>query len=186
MRPKRCTMCPSRARDGSFTCSDECGTARMWKQRSLNRHRDRSKVPGTFRVTVEDWMAILRAFKHRCAYCGRGGAMTIDHVLPLSRGGRHCVANLVPACRGCNHSKGALTVTEWRLFSRSKRQSKNAKMQNAKRPPWTIHEDLGIRPIRKKYSAAQNPIFNQVMQEQHDRIMIERMGITVDYFGVLV
>lgn len=158
----------------------------MWKQKSLNRHRQRSKVPGTFRVTVEDWMEILRAFNNKCAYCGNSGQMTIDHVLPLSRGGRHCIANLVPACKRCNHSKGSLTVVEWRNYTRAKLQSKNAKMQNARRVPWTVHESLGIRPINKKYNAKQAPIFDQVMQEQHDRIILERMGITVDYYGIMV
>lgn len=178
-------MCPNRARTDSRTCSVDCATDRKWKQRSLDRHRSRSKTPGIYRVTVEDWMEILRSFNHRCAYCGKQGKMTIDHVLPLSRGGRHCIANLVPACTNCNHSKGALTVTEWRTYTKAKRQSKTAKMQNERRAPWTVHADLGIQPIRKKYRADQSPIFDQLIQEQHDRIILQRMGITVDYFGIM-
>jgi len=34
-------------------------------------------------------------------------ATTIDHVIPLARGGSNWPANLRPACRGCNSSKGA-------------------------------------------------------------------------------
>lgn len=52
----------------------------------------------------------------RCVYCG-GGAETIDHVLPRSRGGRHTWENVVAACARCNHRKGARTPAEigWRI-----------------------------------------------------------------------
>lgn len=48
----------------------------------------------------------------RCCYCRRR-ADTIDHVVPLSRGGSNDVANMRPCCRGCNAAKGNLLVEEW-------------------------------------------------------------------------
>lgn len=39
-----------------------------------------------------------------CVYCG-GRATGWDHVMPMSRGGRHAVDNLVPACKPCNSAK---------------------------------------------------------------------------------
>lgn len=39
---------------------------------------------------------------------------TVDHVMPLSRGGSNELNNLVLACRSCNCRKGTLTVDEWR------------------------------------------------------------------------
>ncbi len=33
----------------------------------------------------------------------------MEHIVPLSRGGRHLWMNLVTACRGCNHRKGNRT-----------------------------------------------------------------------------
>ena len=39
--------------------------------------------------------------------------MSIDHVVPLSRGGKHEIENLLPACRSCNSSKGAKLLEEW-------------------------------------------------------------------------
>jgi 5-methylcytosine-specific restriction endonuclease McrA len=45
-----------------------------------------------------------------CAYCGNRiprKNRTLDHVVPLSKGGRHSVSNLVMACRSCNSAKGA-------------------------------------------------------------------------------
>lgn len=57
-----------------------------------------------------------------CHYCGRkvGFAnLTMDHVIPLSRGGRSTKDNLVPCCKECNtRKKGSLTV-EWEEYLRS-------------------------------------------------------------------
>ena len=44
----------------------------------------------------------------RCHYCGERFApadLTMDHVVPLIRGGRSTKDNLVPACRECNRRK---------------------------------------------------------------------------------
>lgn len=51
-----------------------------------------------------------------CQYCGRrGNDLTIDHVIPRSRGGQHSWLNLVSACRGCNHRKGGKLLHEARM-----------------------------------------------------------------------
>jgi 5-methylcytosine-specific restriction endonuclease McrA len=50
---------------------------------------------------------------HTCQYCGhRGGDLTIDHVIPRSRGGLHVWENVVSACRPCNHRKGGKSIAE--------------------------------------------------------------------------
>jgi len=44
-----------------------------------------------------------------CAYCGDHFAesdLTVEHILPVSRGGRHEWTNVVTACRSCNTRKG--------------------------------------------------------------------------------
>jgi 5-methylcytosine-specific restriction endonuclease McrA len=48
----------------------------------------------------------------QCCYCN-APAEHLDHVTPLSRGGRDVLSNVVPACADCNLSKGALTLAEW-------------------------------------------------------------------------
>ncbi|WP_460362855.1 HNH endonuclease [Thermus antranikianii] len=56
---------------------------------------------------------ILRRDRYTCQYCGRqGGELTVDHVLPRSRGGRSTWENLVAACRPCNLKKGDRTPEE--------------------------------------------------------------------------
>ncbi|MCS6868523.1 MAG: HNH endonuclease [Thermus sp.] len=56
---------------------------------------------------------VLRRDRYTCQYCGRqGGELTVDHVLPRSRGGKGTWENLVAACRPCNLKKGDRTPEE--------------------------------------------------------------------------
>lgn len=48
----------------------------------------------------------------QCCYCD-SSAEHLDHVQPLSRGGRDVASNVVPACAECNLGKAALTLAEW-------------------------------------------------------------------------
>lgn len=56
---------------------------------------------------------VKRLGNYACAYCGSFQNLTIDHMIPLSRGGEHTFKNLVCACRKCNEEKGSLTPQEW-------------------------------------------------------------------------
>jgi hypothetical protein len=49
---------------------------------------------------------------NKCAYCGSTRQLTIDHIIPASRGGKHTWENLVCACVKCNTKKGAKTPEE--------------------------------------------------------------------------
>lgn len=178
-------MCPNDATPDSTTCSLTCADAVHFKQYSLDRHRKRSKVAGVYKVTVADWMKILKDFDYRCAYCGISGDMTVDHVLPLSRGGRHCVANLVPACLRCNTSKGNLTIVEWRTGSVRKKKPK-VKKDGSEALPWTVNPTMGVRPVHKRYQPKETPIFGQVMQDHYNRNIINGIPLTVDHFGILM
>lgn len=56
--------------------------------------------------------------KHLCAYCGyefRYGELTIDHIVPTSRGGKNVYTNTVSACKPCNNYKGNKTPEEARM-----------------------------------------------------------------------
>ncbi|MFH5773568.1 HNH endonuclease [Paracoccus sp. NGMCC 1.201697] len=48
-----------------------------------------------------------------CHYCGGGENLTLDHMLPQSRGGDDSDENLVTCCRNCNSSKGTKTYDEF-------------------------------------------------------------------------
>lgn len=50
-----------------------------------------------------------------CMYCGEVlpvGRLTVDHILPTSRGGRHVWQNTISACFACNHFKANRTPEE--------------------------------------------------------------------------
>lgn len=56
--------------------------------------------------------------KNTCQYCYRvfpEKKLTIDHVIPLSRGGEHNWTNVVTACGSCNNKKGSLSVEQANL-----------------------------------------------------------------------
>ncbi len=56
---------------------------------------------------------ILRRDGYKCSYCGRGDiALTIDHIIPKSKGGTDSWENLVCACTICNNRKGDRTPDE--------------------------------------------------------------------------
>lgn len=66
-------------------------------------------------LTPKVWIAICDAFDCRCAYCGReeDDDIQIEHVVPISRGGRHGHTNVVPACERCNLKKNAKSVDDF-------------------------------------------------------------------------
>ncbi|MFT4049222.1 MAG: HNH endonuclease [Solirubrobacterales bacterium] len=47
-----------------------------------------------------------------CQYCGRRGSLTMDHVIPRSKGGDTSWENVVACCAGCNRRKGDRSVSQ--------------------------------------------------------------------------
>ncbi|GAB4304345.1 MAG: HNH endonuclease [Oscillatoriaceae cyanobacterium] len=70
------------------------GTERIWKVPPVNRRE------------------VLRRDRHKCQYCGTTKNLTLDHVMPKSRGGTHTWDNVVAACSSCNCRKGDRTPLE--------------------------------------------------------------------------
>jgi 5-methylcytosine-specific restriction endonuclease McrA len=92
-------------------------TDKAWQQRNrVNvrnislRRRARLTSNGIFRVSEKE---ILQLLSRACFYCGKM-ADHIDHIIPVSRGGRHSIGNLTGACAPCNLSKGSKFLMEWR------------------------------------------------------------------------
>ena len=57
---------------------------------------------------------IKRLLSSPCFYCGSLNHIQIDHVIPVSKGGRHSIGNIVPACRSCNASKCDKYLVAWK------------------------------------------------------------------------
>lgn len=104
-------------------------TNRSWRLANLDKIRARKKNPlrslinvqrrrarkksAAGKATVEQWAARSAFHGNRCVYCGRSGKLTIDHAIPLSRGGANWPSNLVPACKSCNSRKHDKTYFEF-------------------------------------------------------------------------
>ena len=71
----------------------------------------RNKVPYSKRnIMVRD--------DHKCVYCGTEKELTIDHVIPISQGGKTSFENCVAACKTCNSKKGSRTPSEAKMYLR--------------------------------------------------------------------
>lgn len=75
------------------------------------------RVPYRYRIPNWSKAGLLRRDGHRCAYCGGHGS-TVDHILPVSRGGPSSWPNTVIACVACNTRKGNRTPQEAHMVLR--------------------------------------------------------------------
>lgn len=96
---------------GTMACSDKCSKAS--DRASKAKRRKAAKDGETF-----DPLRVFFRDGWRCRHCGRktpeskrgstaSNAPELDHIVPLSAGGRHTKANTQLLCRRCNHTKGA-------------------------------------------------------------------------------
>jgi len=82
-------------------------------EQEIRRERDRSRE-----LRRSRWWQ-NRLAQGRCHWCGGTfppEELTMDHVIPLSRGGKASRNNLVPACKQCNSSKKYLLPIEWEQY----------------------------------------------------------------------
>lgn len=103
--------------------------SQRWEKRNPHKRieKDGRRRARELACTAEDCtarIAILRRerFCHWCCIFMPIGTATIDHVIPLAKGGRHCRDNLVAACHTCNSSKGQKTLSEWMEYKRKEFQ----------------------------------------------------------------
>lgn len=70
-------------------------------RRRFRRFQARRPIPKSIRLQVfsrDGW---------KCRHCGQGKNLSVDHIVPWSRGGAHDMENFQTLCRPCNSSKGA-------------------------------------------------------------------------------
>lgn len=92
-------------------------------KRAAKRHRSRARrygVPST--LTAGQLRRIVRRYGRCCLACGAPQSevcpLTVDHVLPMVKGGPNIAANVQPLCCDCNQRKGA-EVIDYRPGSRA-------------------------------------------------------------------
>ena len=83
---------------------------------ALKRERTRARE-----LRESQWWKRRRA-DGVCYYCCRRvglRALTMDHIVPLGRGGRSVRGNVAPACKDCNTRKKSLLPIEWADYLKS-------------------------------------------------------------------
>jgi len=104
-----------RKRFCSRRCVNQKGMREQSEQRRLANRRRRARLrSASGEISQRDWRRVVHIYRERCAYCESPAPLTMDHVIPLSRGGTHSIGNIVPACRSCNASKKHLLLADWR------------------------------------------------------------------------
>lgn len=76
-----------------------------------NRRARKQQAGGAF--TSKEWRGLCAYYDNTCLCCGRSEpdiTLTVDHVVPLSRGGTNYIDNIQPLCLACNMSKGTKTI----------------------------------------------------------------------------
>lgn len=105
-------------------CSKQCANRRP--DRRMVRHATDARTarslrladaPGLNRHQIGKLLRSWRSQSRVCTYCDRP-ADTVDHVVPLVRGGTNHEGNLTPCCKQCNSSKAGWLVIEWRTGKR--------------------------------------------------------------------
>ena len=102
------------------------------ERQSAYTHARRARLAGVQSDPTISIVALRKRDGDLCRYCGivvdftpcigrqlRSATATIDHVVPISRGGPHTWVNVVLACWACNGAKGTRTLHEWRQAAAS-------------------------------------------------------------------
>lgn len=149
--PARCVECTKEKRNKVWRERYAADPAkfrryqRTWYRRTIDERRLQSRRAShlrRLRVSGADTRKILdkewrRLYRSPCFYCGAVDAGTVDHVIPISRGGRQSIGNLVPACGSCNSSKHDKLLVEWRY--------RNPPAQGAQDAVPSQEADVGVR-----------------------------------------
>jgi 5-methylcytosine-specific restriction endonuclease McrA len=72
-----------------------------------------------FKGVLLNRVNVFRRDRGECQYCGSKRHLTLDHVVPRSKGGKTNWTNLVTACHRCNVNKGDKTPEQVGLILRS-------------------------------------------------------------------
>ncbi len=83
---------------------------RMRMAQHKRRRRTDNAMDNGAPVSAAQFSAICAMATGKCLCCGRVSELTIDHVLPISKGGSNAPSNVQPLCRPCNSSKGVRVV----------------------------------------------------------------------------
>jgi 5-methylcytosine-specific restriction endonuclease McrA len=65
-------------------------------------------------LTATEWKSRLEEFNYKCAYCLQGvNNLEMEHMVPVTEGGKTEMNNIVPSCPTCNRKKSNKNLLEW-------------------------------------------------------------------------
>lgn len=72
-------------------------------------YKRRGAISG--KITSEEWLDLCQRYENKCLSCKKEGIkLTVDHVVPISKGGSNTIDNVQPLCRSCNSKKGTKII----------------------------------------------------------------------------
>lgn len=80
---------------------------------AIRREREKARV-----LRKQGWWK-TRISRGLCHYCQQNvppKQLTLDHIVPVARGGKSSKGNCVPACKECNNQKKDLLPMEWQEY----------------------------------------------------------------------
>ena len=83
------------------------------EEEDLRRERNKARE-----LRHSEWWK-RRCAKGVCGYCGAATPakeMTMDHIVPIARGGKSIKGNVIPCCKACNTKKKQLLPMEWEEY----------------------------------------------------------------------
>ena len=89
--------------------------SRLMHKEKRQRNKFKEKELFVEKITQKQLINRCALFNYCCAYCGKPAGMDIEleHVIPRSKNGAHCLANIIPACHSCNTSKYNHNMKTW-------------------------------------------------------------------------
>lgn len=104
------------------------GNVKKWRNEHLEQVRShcrdrRARTKGSGgNITVQEWQDLKKKYDFTCLRCKRREPeikLTLDHVMPLSRGGKHVIENAQCLCKSCNSIKAIKNIDYRPVLQRS-------------------------------------------------------------------
>ena len=70
-----------------------------------NVKRKALKLNALGHFTAQEWKALKEKYGNICLKCRKKKKLTVDHIVPLSKGGSNYISNVQPLCKSCNSKK---------------------------------------------------------------------------------
>lgn len=96
-----------------------CLQSRTWAKENVERTRQRNRVRLSRKkfadgiITAQEERELFEKYNYTCINPNcpdTSQPITLDHIVPLARGGTNTIENAQPLCRSCNSSKGTKTI----------------------------------------------------------------------------